>query len=61
MAFRCVVYGQLNPSEIFRDFTRYEACLDQEDAMRREKYLKSYQGRMYLAKRLKSYSTRLRD
>ncbi len=39
----------------------YEACLDQEDAMRREKYLKSYQGRMYLAKRLKSYSTRLRD
>jgi len=39
----------------------YEACLDQEDAMRREKYLKSYQGRLYLAKRLKSYSTRLRD
>ena len=39
----------------------YEACLDQEDAMRREKYLKSYHGRLYLAKRLKSYSTRLRD
>jgi len=39
----------------------YEACLDQEDAMRREKYLKSYHGRMYLGKRLKSYSTRLRD
>lgn len=39
----------------------YEACLDQEDAMRREKYLKSYQGRIYLGKRLKSYSTRLRD
>jgi len=38
----------------------YEACLNQEDAMRREKYLKSYHGRMYLAKRLKSYSTRLR-
>lgn len=39
----------------------YEACVDQEDAMRREKYLKTYHGRLYLAKRLKSYSTRLRD
>lgn len=39
----------------------YEACLEQEDAMRRERYLKSYHGRLYLAKRLKSYSTRLRD
>jgi len=38
----------------------YEACLSQEDAMRRETYLKSYHGRMYLAKRLKSYSTGLR-
>ncbi len=38
----------------------YEACLAEEDALRREKYLKSYYGRQYLAKRLKSYSTRLR-
>ena len=39
----------------------YEACLDKDDALRREKYLKSYYGRQYLAKRLKSYSTRLRS
>ena len=35
----------------------YEACLDQSDATRREKYLKTYNGRRYLAKRLKSYLT----
>jgi putative endonuclease len=35
----------------------YEACLDQRDATRREKYLKTYNGRRYLAKRLKSYLT----
>ena len=35
----------------------YEACLDQTDATRREKYLKTYNGRRYLAKRLKSYLT----
>jgi putative endonuclease len=35
----------------------YEACLDQDDATRREKYLKSYHGRMFLKKRLKSYLT----
>ena len=39
----------------------YEACLDKDDALRREKYLKSYYGRQYLSKRLKSYSTRLRS
>ncbi len=35
----------------------YEACLDQSDATKREKYLKSYHGRMFLKKRLKSYLT----
>ena len=35
----------------------YEACLRQEDATRREKYLKTYNGRMFLKKRLKSYLT----
>ncbi len=35
----------------------YEACLDQNDATKREKYLKSYHGRMFLKKRLKSYLT----
>ena len=35
----------------------YEACLDQNDASRREKYLKTYHGRMFLKRRLKSYLT----
>ena len=39
----------------------YEACLNKEDALRREKYLKSFYGRQYLAKRLKSYSIDLRS
>jgi len=30
----------------------YEACLNQQDATHREKYLKTYYGRMYLKKRL---------
>jgi len=35
----------------------YEACLVQDDAIRREKYLKTYKGRMFLKNRLKSYFT----
>ena len=35
----------------------YEACLNQNDAVRREKYLKSYHGKMFLKRRLKSYLT----
>jgi putative endonuclease len=35
----------------------YEACLNQSDATKREKYLKSYHGRMFLKRRLKSYLT----
>ena len=33
----------------------YEACLSKEDAIRREKYFKTYYGRMFLNKRLKNY------
>ena len=36
----------------------YEACINQRDATRREKYLKTYNGRKFLKKRLKSYLTR---
>lgn len=32
----------------------YEACRNQDDAIRREKYFKTYWGKMYLKKRLKS-------
>ena len=35
----------------------YEACLTQEDATHREKYLKSFHGKMFLHNRLKSYLT----
>lgn len=35
----------------------YEACLNQQDATHREKYLKTYHGKMFLKKRLKSYLT----
>lgn len=35
----------------------YEGCLSQNDSTRREKYLKTYNGKMLLKKRLKSYLT----
>jgi len=35
----------------------YEACLDEKDAKKREKHFKSYHGKMFLRKRLKSYLT----
>ena len=35
----------------------YEACLNQDDATKREKYLKTYHGKMFLKGRLKSYLT----
>ena len=35
----------------------YEACIDKTDAVHREKYLKSYLGKMFLKNRLKSYLT----
>lgn len=34
-----------------------EACLDIHDAMHREKYLKTYHGKLFLRNRLKSYLT----
>ena len=33
----------------------FEACLDQKDAIKREKYFKTYYGRMFLKKRLSNY------
>lgn len=35
----------------------FEGCLNQQDATKREKYLKTHYGKMYLSKRLKSYFT----
>jgi len=35
----------------------FEGCLSRKDAMHREKYLKTYLGKMFLKNRLKSYLT----
>jgi putative endonuclease len=35
----------------------YESCLHRDDATKREKYFKTYHGKMFLKKRLKSYLT----
>jgi len=35
----------------------YEACINQQDATHREKYLKTYYGKKYIKNRLKSYLT----
>jgi putative endonuclease len=51
--------GRVQSTEDRRPFELiyYEACLDQRDAIKREKYLKTYQGKMFLKRRLKSYLT----
>ena len=36
----------------------YEACVDQEDATIREKYLKTIYGKRYIKNRLRSYLTK---
>ena len=35
----------------------FEACLNQQDATQREKYLKTHYGKMFIKNRLKSYLT----
>jgi putative endonuclease len=35
----------------------YESCQNKDDAIRREKYLKTDHGKMFLHRRLKSYLT----
>jgi len=35
----------------------YEACINQQDAINREKYFKTYHGKMFIKRRLKSYLT----
>ncbi|OGZ07111.1 MAG: hypothetical protein A3C93_00990 [Candidatus Lloydbacteria bacterium RIFCSPHIGHO2_02_FULL_54_17] len=39
------------------DLIYYEACLNQQDATHREKYLKTYKGKLFLKNRLRSYFT----
>lgn len=35
----------------------YEACLNKKDAMKRERYFKTYKGKFFLKNRLKYYFT----
>jgi len=37
----------------------YEACLEKQDAMKREKYFKTYHGKMFLKRRLKIHFSNL--
>jgi putative endonuclease len=39
----------------------YEACLNEQDAKRRERYLKTSQGQRLLKRRLKEYFYQLRN
>ncbi len=41
------------------DLIYFEGCLNQKDALKREKYLKTHYGKMFLGNRLKSYLTGL--
>ena len=51
--------GQVESTRDRRPFNLvyYEACINKEDAIKREKYLKTYNGKFYMKKRLKSYLT----
>lgn len=39
------------------DIVYYEACINQQDATHREKYLKSSWGKRYIKQRIKNYLT----
>ena len=51
--------GEVNSTRAKRplQLIYYEACLNEQDARRREKSLKSYRGKMFLRRRLQSYFT----
>ena len=51
--------GQVQSTKHRRPFKLiyYEVCLSQQDALKREKHLKTFYGKMFIAKRLKSYFT----
>ncbi len=59
LRFEKHVKGQVESTKNRRplELIYYEACLNQDDATRREKYLKTHYGKMFLRNRLKSYFT----
>ena len=50
-------YVQSTKDRLPMEMIYYEACLNRNDAYRREKYLKTTYGRRYLKNRLKEYFT----
>jgi len=57
--FKLHMEGKVESTKNRRPFklVYYEACLNQQDATHREKYLKTHLGKMFLKNRLKSYLT----
>ena len=57
LRFKFHMEGKVESTKNRRPFklVYYEACLNQQDATHREKYLKTYLGKMFLKNRLKSY------
>lgn len=55
--------GRVDSTKVKRPYKLiyYEACPNKADALQREKYFKSYRGRQFLQKRLKSYFTGFTD
>ena len=51
--------GLVNSTKDRRPLTLiyYEACIDRNDATKREKYFKTHYSRLFIKKRLKSYFT----
>ena len=51
--------GKIEPTlnRLPLELVYYEACLDQQDATHREKYLKTAWGKRYIKKRLKNYTS----
>ena len=49
--------GQVNSTKHQRPLKLiyFEGCIEQRDALKREKYLKTHYGKMFLGSRLKSY------
>lgn len=59
LRFKLHMKGEIESTKNRRPFKLiyYEACLKQQDATQREKYLKTHLGKLFLKNRLKSYLT----
>ncbi|OGH17991.1 MAG: excinuclease ABC subunit C [Candidatus Levybacteria bacterium RIFCSPHIGHO2_01_FULL_40_15b] len=59
LRFKSHAKGEIRSTKTRRpvELIYYEACKNQQDAIHREKYLKTYLGKMFIRNRLKSYLT----